>query len=55
MRAGNGKRMERVMTESSQFRQYAYSITSSDPWYLLMWLTTFMICASLSYYASLFI
>jgi hypothetical protein len=48
--------MERVMIEPDQLRQYAYSITSSgDRWYVLMWLTTFMICASLSYYALLFI
>jgi hypothetical protein len=40
------------MTESSQFRQYARSIiTSGDGWFVLMWLTTFMICASLFYYA----
>jgi hypothetical protein len=39
----------------SEFRQYAYSITSSDRWYVLMWLSTFVISASLSYYAFLFI
>ena len=42
--------------EPNQFRQYIYSITSSgDRWYVLMWLATFMICASLFYYAFLFI
>ena len=39
------------MTESSQFREYTRSIiTSGDGWYVLMWLSTFIICASLFYY-----
>ena len=44
-----------VMSKADDFRYADEALHSAERWYVLMWLTTFVICASLSYYALLFI